>query len=69
MEDGLARVQVARIYMAGKVALIDSCNLMSEKGVVAEIVIDPGRPQVDDRNLTSLHMDKTLCFDLRGPVR
>jgi hypothetical protein len=42
---------------------------MSEKGVVNEIVIDPGRPQVDDRNLTSLHMDKALCFDLRGAVR
>ena len=69
MEGGLARTQVARIYMARKVVLIDARNLMSQKGVMAKIVIDTGRSQINNWHLTTLCMDKSLCFDFRGPVR
>jgi len=54
MEGGLARTQVARIYMARKAVLIDARNLMSQKGVMAEIVIDAGRSQINNSHLTTL---------------
>src|SRR5262245_48361038 len=69
MEGGLPRAQIARIDVGREVVLIDSRNLVSEKGVVAEIIIDPGRPQIDDGNLAPFLMNKPLCFDLRGTVR
>ena len=36
---------------------------------MAEIVIDPGRSQINGWNLTTLRVDKPLSFNLRGAVR
>ena len=69
MEGGLSRAQVAGIYVGREVVLIDSRNLVSEKGVVAEVVIDSGRPQINDGNLAPFLMDEPLRFDFRGTVR
>ena len=46
MEEGLPRAQIAWIYVGCKVVLIDPCDLVSEEGVMAEIVVDPGRSQM-----------------------
>jgi hypothetical protein len=50
VEKGLPGLQIAGIDVAGGIPLVDAHNLVGEKGVAAEAVIDAGRPDIDNRN-------------------
>jgi hypothetical protein len=56
------------IDVACKVVLKDPTKLVGKKGVVTEIVVDPGWPEINNWHLIPLRMDKSLCFDLRGTI-
>ena len=69
MEKGLPGLQIARIDVAGGIPLVDAHNLVGEKSVAAEAVIDAGRPDIDNRDRPVLLVYQPLRLDFGNPVR
>lgn len=49
--------------MSRRILFVDPCDLVGEKGVVAEVVIDAGRPQINNRNRPMLLVYEPLGFN------
>ena len=60
----LSRPKIAGIDMAFDVGLVDPGDLIGEKSIVAEVVIEAGGPQVDNGNPAPPFMQQALGLDL-----
>src|SRR5262249_50089605 len=60
MQEGLPGPQVTWIEMAGRIFLVNSGDLIGEKGVAAKVVVDARRTNIDDRDRTVLLVNQML---------